>query len=489
MSAPEQSYWQIAKRQFRKHRTAVFGLRVVVILFLLAIVSPVIATSSPFAMKVGDGPWRFPWFADLFDQSIWESGVDIFFNLLLVFLLPVAAAWFLLRRRRALVWKVAGGAFFWCFISASGPKGLVESSVGQVLFFPQHVFRYSNPRSETDYLKDERRPVLQRLAAEQRLSVLQPQVEALRKELAALEAELAKPDLSDDKVHGLKLEKTAVESDLEAKQVGMARYEESRKDALRAAEGETRTLWIAPIGFHHKDQDERAMAPPEWSGWGNSHILGTDNLGRDVLSRLLYGTRISLTIGVIAVSIYCTIGTILGSLMGFYGGRVDMLLMRLVEIMMCFPGLFFLLIIVGLFGKSIFVIMVAIGLIGWSSVARLIRGQFFSERNVEYVAAARALGIPTQRVVFRHVLPNAIHPLFVAATFGVASAILLESSLAFLGLGDPGVPSWGQLLNKGRETMSNWLILSPGVAIFITVTALNLVGEGLRDALDPKLRQ
>jgi len=161
-----------------------------------------------------------------------------------------------------------------------------------------------------------------------------------------------------------------------------------------------------------------------------------------------------------------------------------------VEIMICFPTLAFILILVAVTGnQSIFMIMFAIGIIGWTGATRLIRAQFLGERNLDYVFAARALGIPRRRIVFRHILPNAIHPIFVTATFGVAAAILLESGLAFLGLGDPNVPSWGQILLQGRETKEVWLIHSPGLAIFFTVTILNLVGEGLRDALDPKLRQ
>jgi peptide/nickel transport system permease protein len=175
--------------------------------------------------------------------------------------------------------------------------------------------------------------------------------------------------------------------------------------------------------------------------------------------------------------------------MGFFGGWVDMLLMRFVEIMMCFPTLAFILIVVSIFGKNIFLIIVALAIVSWTAAARLVRGQFLQERAQDYVTAARALGIPTRRIVFKHILPNAIHPVFITATFGVAGAILLEASLAFLGLGDARVPSWGQILLEGRTTQKLWLILSPGVAIFLTVTVLNLVGEGVRDALDPKLRQ
>ena len=222
---------------------------------------------------------------------------------------------------------------------------------------------------------------------------------------------------------------------------------------------------------------------------GERHYLGTDEQGRDIMSRMLYGLRIGLTIGIVAVSIYILIGTIMGALAGFFRGRVDMLIMRLVEMMLCIPGLFLILTIVTLFeNRSIFTIMLAIGVVSWTGVTRLVRGEFLRERNREYVTAAQAMGYSTPRIIFRHILPNAISPVLVVATFGIVGAILTESGLSFLGLGDPTVPSWGGVLDHGRKNYYWHLILPPSVAIFITVTALNLVGDGLRDALDPKLR-
>lgn len=220
------------------------------------------------------------------------------------------------------------------------------------------------------------------------------------------------------------------------------------------------------------------------------HFLGTDRQGRDVFTRLLYGTRISLTIGVVAVSIYTFIGLILGSLAGYFGGRVDSLILRLIEIMMCFPVLFLILTLVGFIQEpSIFHIMLIIGFTGWTGIARLVRGEFLRLRNLDFVQAAVALGFTRVRIIFRHVLPNAVQPVFVAATFGVAGAILVEATLSFLGVGPVGAPSWGQILNDGRSTQQTSLILSSGFAIFITISLLNLIGEGLRDATDPKMRK
>ena len=222
----------------------------------------------------------------------------------------------------------------------------------------------------------------------------------------------------------------------------------------------------------------------------SSHWLGVDESTRDVGVRLLYGTRISLTIGVIAVAIYVTIGIILGSLAGFFAGKVDIVIQRLIEIVMSIPALIIILVLVAFLEKpSIFHIMLVIGLIRWTGVARLVRGEFYRLRGQDFVTSAIALGYPTHRIIFKHILPNAMGPVLVSATFGVAGAILLESTLSFLGLGDLSAPSWGQTLSEGYSSGTWHLILAPGFAIFLTVSLLNLVGEGLRDALDPKMRK
>ena len=227
------------------------------------------------------------------------------------------------------------------------------------------------------------------------------------------------------------------------------------------------------------------LSPP-----GKKHLLGTDELGRDLLSRIIWGSRVSLKVGFVAVGIAILIGIIIGALAGFYGGWTDAILMRFVDIMLAFPTFFLILAVISILEQNIFTIMVVIGLTSWMDVARLVRAEFLSLKEKDFVGAARAVGASDKRLIFTHILPNALSPVFVAATFGVAGAILIESGLSFLGLGvQPPDPSWGNILTAGKDNIEVawWLSFFPGFAILITVLSYNLVGEGLRDALDPRL--
>ncbi len=243
--------------------------------------------------------------------------------------------------------------------------------------------------------------------------------------------------------------------------------------------------WLAPYDPSAYDVKQILLAP------SFTHWLGTDQIGRDVLSRMLYGARISMAVGFVSVGIAVVVGTVIGSVAAYYGGRVDELLMRFVDLMLNFPRFFLLLTLIALLRPSIWVIMVVIGLTGWMGLARLVRGEILSLKEREFVLSARALGVPDGRIMFRHILPNALVPVLVSATLGVAGAILAESGLSFLGLGvQPPTPSWGNILIDGKANIEIawWLSVFPGMAILVTVLAYNLLGEGLRDALDPRLR-
>lgn len=231
---------------------------------------------------------------------------------------------------------------------------------------------------------------------------------------------------------------------------------------------------------------DKILMPPS-----SSHLLGTDQLGRDVLSRMIWGARISLLVGFVSIGIATFIGTILGALAGYYGGWLDNVIMRFVDIMLCFPTFFLILAVIAILEPSIWNIMVIIGVTGWMSVARLIRAEFLSIKDREFVLAAKAAGANDFRIIFRHILPNALAPVLVAATLGVAAAILTESALSFLGIGvQPPTPSWGNMLTAGKDNIEIawWLSLYPGLAILVTVLGYNLLGEGIRDAIDPRLK-
>jgi peptide/nickel transport system permease protein len=241
----------------------------------------------------------------------------------------------------------------------------------------------------------------------------------------------------------------------------------------------------APIRFSPNTIDlrQRLSAPTR------EHPLGTDDLGRDLSARMIHGARVSLTVGLLATLIALVAGSLLGALAGYYGGWVDWVVLRAIEVVSCFPFLFLVLGIVALFKPSLWTIMIALGLTSWTSEARYVRGELLRIREAEFAHAARAAGARDPRIIFRHLLPNALAPVIVSASFGVASAILAESALSYLGLG-VAIPtaSWGSILSGAKEHIEYawWLILFPGLAIFSTVAAFNIIGEGFREALDPR---
>jgi peptide/nickel transport system permease protein len=244
--------------------------------------------------------------------------------------------------------------------------------------------------------------------------------------------------------------------------------------------------YITPYGPDDLDLYHVLMPP------SSAHLFGTDDLGRDVLTRVIYGARISLKVGFVAVGIAVVIGTIIGLVAGYYSGVMDNIIMRFVDIMLCFPTFFLILAVIAFLEQSIWYIMIIIGLTGWMGVARLVRAEVLSIRERDYVMAVRALGASDMRIIFRHILPNAMSPVLVSATLGVAGAILTESALSFLGIGvPPPTPSWGNILTSGKDYIEFawWLTLYPGLAITVTVLAYYLVGEGIRDALDPRLNR
>jgi len=396
------SYWRIVRVQFAKQKTAVWALRTLMVLFLVATYAPVFALDIPFWTDLG-GSFSFPWLGALFNPNVFKLDVDIFFNLLMA-TLPVLVGMIMFTRRM---------------------RWMALWTVGHLVLF----------------------------------LVLTGASESLREPVPDYPVEIHRTD-----AHAI---------------FPLIRHHPSgqRTEFSLTRRGKGKLV-------------PNADAPPE-ELWPH-YVLGSDNLGNDVLTRLIYGARISLTIGVLAVSIYVTVGLLLGGLAGYFGGWVDDLLLFCAQVVMTIPALFLILFVMSVVKEpSIYHVMLVIAALNWPTVMRLVRGEFLRQREIDYVAAARALGIPDLRIIFRHILPNTLAPVFVSATFGVALAILIESSVSFLGLGDPNSPSWGQMLKIGFEntTTGRHLVWTAGCAIFVTVLLLNLLGEGLRDALDPKLRK
>jgi len=244
--------------------------------------------------------------------------------------------------------------------------------------------------------------------------------------------------------------------------------------------------WLAPYDPAFIDVTSVLEGPSP------AHPFGTDTLGRDVFSRMIWGARISLKVGFVAVGLATLIGIFFGAVSGYYGGWVDAVVMRFVDLMLCFPAFFLILAVIAILEPSIWNIMIVIGVTGWMGVARLVRAEFLTLKSREFVLAARALGASDRRIIFGHILPNALAPVLVSATLGVAGAILTESALSFLGIGvQPPTSSWGNILTEGKDNISLawWLSLYPGLAILVTVLGYNLLGEGIRDSLDPRLRE
>jgi len=244
--------------------------------------------------------------------------------------------------------------------------------------------------------------------------------------------------------------------------------------------------WLAPYDSGQIDLTNVLTSP------SMKHLCGTDQLGRDVLSRMIWGARISLMVGFVATGIAIIIGAILGAVSGYYGGWIDSVIMRFVDIMLCFPTFFLILAVIAFLEPSIWNIMIIIGLTSWMGVTRLVRADFITLRERDFVKAARAIGASDMRIIFLHILPNSMASILVAATLGIAGAILIESALSFLGIGvQPPTPSWGNILTAGKDNIDIawWLSLYPGLAILITVVGYNLLGEGIRDLLDPRLKK
>lgn len=253
-------------------------------------------------------------------------------------------------------------------------------------------------------------------------------------------------------------------------------------------------VWAAALGadfWYPRNPLSLAGRPLQWPGDNARFLLGTDQVGRDIAAQILHGARVTLAIGLAATVVSVLIGVVLGAVAGYYGGLADDLLMRVTEAFQILPNFLLLLVLVAVFGSDLRTVVLAIGLVSWPPVARLTRSEFLTLKTREFVQAGRALGMGDLRLIFREILPNALPPVIVYASVIMATAILLESALAFLNLSDPNVPSWGNLIGGGRGVIRvQWYVSAiPGIAILLTVLAISLVGQGVNDALNPRLKR
>lgn len=468
--APEKgvSSWAVAWRQLKRDRVAMFAAAMLVLMGLISITSPLLANDKPL-MASYKGRWFFPAFKDYLDENI-PIPLGIPGKLRTFgFFSPAYADVQEIPR--------PGGRTLpdWDLIEREIDAGEDGWYVGAPV--PYYYKQTSSAIKQLPFA-DVIHLVVQDGPAAGKTIELSP-----------------KSKWSDEWTRVRSFDST-----LDLSSVVVAYDAKRERWTVGAAEGATegatvRGQPISPASLDLGEGDLLAVGgrtlklevPPP-------HIFGTDDIGRDVLSRVIHGTVIAGSVGIVSVSIYVIIGIIVGACAGFFRGWVDIAISRLIEIVICFPTFFLIITIVALWEKSsIYNIMITLGLINWTGVARLVRGEFLKCMSEDYVSAARALGLGNPRIIFRHILPNAIAPVFVSASFGVAGAILVESSLSFLGFGAaPPTASWGEILGQGRRYMNEGLyhlVWVPGIVIFFTVTMFNLLGEGLRDALDPRLRQ
>jgi len=491
-----ESYWDLVIRQYRRNRLAVASLVFVVILFLIAIAAPFLANNRPVVLigsfqtlygdrfeewKLGGHPEFVAAFRELQQTPNPEMARPIPQRLLTVerqleYLASQLSDGDAARLREYLAaYQTAASA-------ASADQAAIAASVATLETNSEAISREFDPAAVT-FEEKLYFPVFAALTPMDifflSLAVLLPLLPRIRRLLPAAWRE--------DWQHAVLAVFLAATLLAVLRSGGQNVFDTlDYKSQILGGGIMARLALFPPVAFGiNEDHLADKYLPP-----GSRYWMGTDGNGRDLLTRMIWGSRISLSVGFVAVAIYVVIGILVGTMAGYFRGWVDLALSRVIEIVICFPAFFLILAVLAFLQPSIFNIMIVIGITGWVTEARLVRGEFLRLADQEFVLAAKGLGVSDWRIIFRHILPNGIAPVLVAASFGVASAILIESSLSFLGFGiQIPVPSWGGILNEARENFRYWWItIFPGLAIFSTVTAYNLIGEGVRDAIDPRLK-
>lgn len=534
------SYWQMVWRQFRTHPTGVFALAVVVLFAMVGLYAPLLASSKPL-LVLYDGQLYFPLARYLFFPGFFTKRLDIFFNLLM-FTVPLSALFLYLRKYAFIGVALCAQVFFFVFFAFGDPVDPASDAAlnsqrqeriqkggrsDPYLYSWQFELDSSNSYAKLNsvlrhwlrrsqdqrfqlyakpYAEQERREWLA-VAVMERLSQKRPEDGNLSREALevkileeadskALEERLAIPtlwrvDLQNDEQEVAKAEATLAVSSSPQKRLeaqGSLDYIHERRAWLEA-EAEKLQWVVMPLlrPFHWEDDAGGEQDVNRYVDWWELTRINR----KDLMAALLFGVRVSLVVGITSVALALAIGVPIGAAAGYFGGRFDIIVSRLLEIWESMPVLFMLLMVVAVTQtKSIFLVIAVVGIFGWTGFSRFIRGEFFKQRNLPYVEACTALGYSQARTIFTHILPNAIPPLLTLLPFAIMGAITSEAGLSFLGLGEEGSCSWGVLMDEGRTAFpgESYLLWPPAAMLTALLVAIALVGDALRDALDPKMR-
>ncbi|MBA3815330.1 MAG: ABC transporter permease [Parachlamydiaceae bacterium] len=499
-------YWKIIWKQFKKHTLGLTALGVVLLFCLVAIYAPFLASSKPLVVQY-NGEWFFPLFRYLFYTGFFTKHLDIFFNVL-IFTMPIALIATTLYHQSRKILRVvlisltSLQVIIFCFFVFSQPH---DPSADKLLNEAREQALKTHPLPNWDFDLKFMSPYA-RLNLILRAQQLQRQQQILKKYSNAFYAftskDLPMPTLwqldYDNEISALKRYQDQIEKLKAVDEVGSKSYLQAEANLLYMQE---RRAWIEsqikllkyeimPLlsSFHWEDDAGGSQSLNRVvSLWELSRINH-----KDLLAALIFGVRISLVVGIMAVSIALAIALPIGSYAGFYGGKLDIVVSRLLEIWESMPTFFMLLMVVAIMqNKSIFLVILVIGLFGWTTFSRFIRGEFFKQRHLSYVEACRAIGLNDSRIMFSHILPNAIPPVLTLLPFSIMGAITSEAGLSFLGLGEEGSCSWGVLMDEGRTAFpaESYLLWPPALLLITLLIAIALVGDSLRDAIDPKMHR
>jgi peptide/nickel transport system permease protein len=493
MHAQHPTYWQIVWKQFCKHRLGVAALIVILLFVLVGIYVPLLASSKPLVVEY-QGNWYFPLFRYLFYPGFFTKRLDIFYNLLMFTFPFFALACTTLRRfprtsYRILWATVVLQCLLFLFLVTFPPRDPAVDAQLNRKRQQQLSMQFEGPPSASGWQKE-----LEYLTPYGQLNrVLRyQQYQAQQKHLQRYEKEYEQHAKALGQINPLfpTLWNLTYQQEKQMEETGNPEMNQYLKDQHAWLEAQTAQLKheIMPLlrPFHWEEDAGGDQVLNHLVDWWNLTRINR----KDMVTSLLFGVRISLSVGLLAIALALSIGIPVGALAGYYGGKLDLIVYRLIEIWESMPTFFMLLMVVAfLQSKSIFLIIAVIGLFGWTGFSRFVRGEFFRQKELLYVEACRALGYPDRTIIFSHLLPNSIPPLLTLVPFAIMGAITSEAGLSFLGLGEEGSNSWGILMDEGRSAFpsESYLLWPPAILLTLLLVAIALVGDTLRDALDPKL--